>query len=133
MEEGIRICNMDYFICLSGLPFLNPTPNRISNSVSGRIDLAIQISKASYQVSGWIIGQISGGISNLAQLNYQISSSPDIRSSNSGSRISTKLDILPFTYCTARYNPNDEQGAAFFCTQTDFSAASPDNVLEIGK
>jgi len=29
------------------------------------------------------------------------------------------------------YNPNDEPGADFYCTQTDFSAASAENILSI--
>jgi len=29
------------------------------------------------------------------------------------------------------YNPNEEPGADFYCTETDFSAASPENILNI--
>ena len=32
-----------------------------------------------------------------------------------------------------RYNPNEEEGADFYCTSTDFSDAAPDNVKTIGK
>jgi len=41
----------------------------------------------------------------------------------------TDCTCLPFEIW---YNPNEEEGADFYCTSTDFSDAAPDNVKTIG-